>query len=131
MSLIGFLNSVCFTMHAYFPELCSFDWSCEAFEDLRVSNAPLLPTSLMSSHINDSIIGSNREINHLMTRFLDGSEYELQSKIRGKSKPLRLVDGRLQVVGFNCDLYITNKSAKHHPKKGRIAWEQVLYYLMK
>jgi hypothetical protein len=48
-----------------------------------------------------------------------------------KCKQLRLVEGRLQVVGFSGDYAVINRPGKQHAKIQKLKWKEVMRYLLR
>ena len=108
----------CTRVHAYFPELCSIECSREAFDGLCFTGCgPLLGASLAVIYSRGEDLDADRLV---------------RSSIELKCKQLRLVDGRLQVVGFSYDISVIKRPKKYCPrKKKQVSWSEVLHYLLK
>jgi hypothetical protein len=116
------------TMHAYFPELSSLEWARDSFDGVRFSPPLGAPAGFSTQ---GGILEPDSYTTNFTARFLSNSKICLQSDIRCRGKALRLVEGRLQVVGFNCDFSLAKKPGKRHASKRKIVWREVLHYLMR
>ena len=119
-------HSTCITVHAYFPELCSVECSCNAFEGLCLSEEDPLLCSAISG------IYACRERPKL--ELCDKTTQGLVRRPEKNKNELRLVDGRLQSVGF--DITVLNKPQKFRVRKKSenfriISWSEVLRDLLK
>ena len=117
----------CITVHAYFPELCSVECSCDEFEGSCLSGED----SLLCSAISGIYACIERQKSDSCDKTSQGLVRRPGNK---ENKDLRLVDGRLQVVGF--DIAVLKKSQKFRVRKKsekirRISWSEVLRYLLK
>ncbi len=122
------MNPIYVTVHAYFPELSSFESYCDAFDGLC--------SPLLSSSIADFFPAGDES--HCLSSCASHPASSIEAKsasfrliTTAKCKQLRLVEGRLQVVGFSGEFAVINKSGKQCTKIQKSKWKEVMRYLLR